>query len=188
MPPVVVVMFVKNRQVSRLSARRRSIGLEGRTATRRDQRCSWRGSETKSRTRSWSMTTSMNAASPGKPSESSPTRAASSRDRVLGRRGTTRADGQTTEEFDPGSARTLAAWLKHASRTRKPLRGQVEWRKGEEYVPTYPQVGDSPGKPGLIPDVVPAVKRRDQRLRSPGEWGTSYQVVGEVTAHQAVDG
>ncbi len=27
MPPVVVVMFVKNRQVSRLSARRRSNGL-----------------------------------------------------------------------------------------------------------------------------------------------------------------
>ena len=185
-------MFVKNRQVSRLPARRRSIGLKGRTATRRDQRCSWRGSETKSRTRSrtrsWSMITPMNTASPGKPSESSPTRAASSRDRVLGRGGTTRADGQATEEFDPGSARTLAAWLKHASRTRKPLRGQVEWRKGEEYVPTYPQVGDSPGKPGLIPDVVPAPKSGDQRLRSPGEWGTSYQVVGEVTAHQAYDG
>jgi len=26
------------------------------------------------------------------------------------------------EEFDPGSARTLAAWLKHASRARRLLR------------------------------------------------------------------
>ncbi len=35
------------------------------------------------------------------------------------------------EEFDPGSARTLAAWLRHASRARKHLRVQVERRKGE---------------------------------------------------------
>ncbi len=27
----------------------------------------------------------------------------------------------------------------------------------------------------------------DQRLRPPEEWGTSYQVVGEVKAHQALD-
>ncbi len=34
------------------------------------------------------------------------------------------------------------------------LREHIKWRKGEEYVPTYPEVGDSPGKPGVIPDVV----------------------------------
>ena len=66
----------------------------------------------------------------------------------------------------------------------KPLRGCIKWRKGEEYVSTYPKVGDSPGKLGVIPDVV----LRDQRLRSPRERGTAYQVVGEVTAHQAEDG
>ncbi len=66
----------------------------------------------------------------------------------------------------------------------KPLRGCIKWRKGEEYVPTYPQVEDSPEKFGVILDVV----LRDQRLRSPEERGTPYQVVGEVTAHQASDG
>ena len=68
----------------------------------------------------------------------------------------------------------------------KPLRGHIKWRKGEEYVPTYPEAGDSPGKPGVIPD---AVRRKaNQKPRPPWERGTSYQVVGEVTAHQAEDG
>lgn len=31
-------------------------------------------------------------------------------------------------EFDPGSERTLAAWIRHASRT---LVAILEWRKGE---------------------------------------------------------
>ena len=35
-----------------------------------------------------------------------------------------------TGEFDPGSERTLAAGLTHASRTRKGLRPPVEWRTG----------------------------------------------------------
>ena len=70
----------------------------------------------------------------------------------------------------------------------KPLRGCIKWRKGEEYVPTYPQVEDSPEKFGVILDVVPHLIVRDQRLRSPEERGTPYQVVGEVTAHQAKDG
>ena len=34
-------------------------------------------------------------------------------------------------EFDPGSGRTLAASLTHASRTRKHLRVLVKWRTGE---------------------------------------------------------
>ena len=34
-------------------------------------------------------------------------------------------------EFDPGSERTLAACLTHASRTRKFLRKRVKWRTGE---------------------------------------------------------
>ena len=42
------------------------------------------------------------------------------------------------EEFDPGSARTLAAWLKHASRTMKAPSGVHEVAKGlgiHSYVP-----------------------------------------------------
>ena len=35
-------------------------------------------------------------------------------------------------EFDPGSGRTLAACLTHASRTERPLlAGVLEWRTGE---------------------------------------------------------
>ena len=34
-------------------------------------------------------------------------------------------------EFDPGSGRTLAAGLTHASRTRTSLRALVKWRTGE---------------------------------------------------------
>ena len=34
-------------------------------------------------------------------------------------------------EFDPGSERTLAAWIRHASRTRKGSNTRVKWRTGE---------------------------------------------------------
>ncbi len=52
-----------------------------------------------------------------------------------------------TGEFDPGSERTLAAGLTHASRTR--LRPSGE-RVSNTWV-TCPLEGDNPGKPGLIP-------------------------------------
>ena len=45
-------------------------------------------------------------------------------------------------EFDPGSGRTLAACLTHASRTGPPLWGWVEWRTGEYHVSNLPS---SPG-------------------------------------------
>ena len=46
-------------------------------------------------------------------------------------------------EFDPGSGRTLAACLTHASRTGPSLfRGRVEWRTGEYHVSNLPS---SPG-------------------------------------------
>ena len=38
-------------------------------------------------------------------------------------------------EFDPGSERTLAAWIRHASRTLVAIQ---EWRKGEEQVSKLP--------------------------------------------------
>ena len=34
-------------------------------------------------------------------------------------------------EFDPGSERTLAAWIRHASRTQFLAFSETEWRKGE---------------------------------------------------------
>src|SRR5262245_44564272 len=43
-------------------------------------------------------------------------------------------------EFDPGSGRTLAARLKHASRTRNPeLAPGGKWRTGEEHVRNLPR-------------------------------------------------
>ena len=45
-------------------------------------------------------------------------------------------------EFDPGSGRTLAACLTHASRTGPLLWGRVEWRTGEYHVSNLPS---SPG-------------------------------------------
>ena len=52
------------------------------------------------------------------------------------------------EEFDPGSGRTLAACLMHASRTV--VFGR-QWRTAEEHVGTCPRVGDNAPKGTLIP-------------------------------------
>ena len=54
-----------------------------------------------------------------------------------------RAPDMNHGEFDPGSERTLAARLKHASRTaRQRLAAVLEWRTGEE------RVGDAPSGRG----------------------------------------
>ena len=55
-------------------------------------------------------------------------------------------------EFDPGSGRTLAACLTHASRTERPFR---RYSSGERVSNTWvicPALWDKPGKLGLIPD------------------------------------
>jgi hypothetical protein len=55
-------------------------------------------------------------------------------------------------EFDPGSGRTLAACLTHASRTERPFRG---YSSGERVSNTWvicPALRDKLGKLGLIPD------------------------------------
>ena len=57
-------------------------------------------------------------------------------------------------EFDPGSERTLAAWLRHASRTSlfcRKVRQTSGERESTKQV-TYPGHRDSPSKDGLIPD------------------------------------
>ena len=63
-------------------------------------------------------------------------------------------------EFDPGSERTLAAWIRHASRTgscRRILRVKTTCESGELVSNTWvicPEVRDSPPKGGVIPDVI----------------------------------
>ncbi len=56
---------------------------------------------------------------------------------------------------------------------------------------TYPQVGDNPGKLGLIPNVVVPCMRNGLKvgiLRNLplGEGPAYHQLVGEVTAHQGL--
>ena len=100
-------------------------------------------------------------------------------------------DHNSYGEFDPGSERTLAACLTHASRARKGT--SVPEYSGERVSNTwviYPQGGNNPGKPGLIPDKTTEGNFRGQReLRPPPEdEPAAYQLVGEVTAHQGEDG
>jgi hypothetical protein len=55
-------------------------------------------------------------------------------------------------EFDPGSGRTLAACLTHASRAERPLRGHSSGERVSNTWVTCPWLRDNPGKPRLIPD------------------------------------
>ena len=57
-------------------------------------------------------------------------------------------------EFDPGSGRTLAACLTHASRTERPTTFGGGYSSGERVSNTWvicPALWDKPGKLGLIP-------------------------------------
>ena len=56
-------------------------------------------------------------------------------------------------EFDPGSGRTLAACLTHASRTERPLRGYSSGERVSNTCVICPELWDKPGKLGLIPDM-----------------------------------
>src|SRR5215813_6413322 len=55
-------------------------------------------------------------------------------------------------EFDPGSGRTLAACLTHASRTGTCFRVCVSGERVSNTWVTCPVLWDKPGKLGLIPD------------------------------------
>ena len=57
-------------------------------------------------------------------------------------------------EFDPGSGRTLAACLTHASRAVRPLRGYTSGERVSNTWVTCLELRDKPGKPGLIPDMI----------------------------------
>src|SRR5262245_66535835 len=55
-------------------------------------------------------------------------------------------------EFDPGSGRTLAACLTHASRTERPLRGCSSGERVSNTWVICPALWDKPGKLGIITD------------------------------------
>ncbi len=57
-----------------------------------------------------------------------------------------------TGEFDPGSERTLAACLRHASRTERHLRVYSSGARVSNAWIICPQVWDNSGKLELIPD------------------------------------
>ena len=97
--------------------------------------------------------------------------------------GVVEARGASDEEFDPGSGRTLAACLMHASRTDHPL-GGGEWRTAEEHVGMYHRVGDNVPKGVLSPHTL----REKERGNPPAAQPATHQVVGGVTASQAGDG
>ena len=56
-------------------------------------------------------------------------------------------------EFDPGSGRTLAACLTHASRTERPACGYSSGERVSNTWATCPQLWDNSGKPVLILDI-----------------------------------
>ena len=91
-------------------------------------------------------------------------------------------------EFDPGSGRTLAACLTHASRAVRPFRGYTSGERVSNTWVTCPQLWDKPGKPGLIPDIHFASHGVLWKVFSAGDGPAAYQLVGGVMAYQGDDG
>ena len=91
-------------------------------------------------------------------------------------------------EFDPGSGRTLAACLTHASRAVRPLRGYTSGERVSNTWVTCPSLWDKPGKLGLIPDIHIFSHGVVWKVLSVGDGPAAYQLVGEVVAHQGDDG
>jgi hypothetical protein len=91
-------------------------------------------------------------------------------------------------EFDPGSGRTLAACLTHASRTLKRFR---VWMSGERVSNTWvicPALWDKPWKRGLIPDRTCCCMVVCGKLFVVWDEPAAYQLVGAVMAYQGDDG
>src|SRR5262249_32290050 len=97
-------------------------------------------------------------------------------------------------EFDPGSERTLAAYLTHASRTRivgVAIHRRFEWGTGGENVgkpplrPGYPLAKEA--NTGYVPRDARSGEERWRKLPLL-EGLAAYQLVGEVMAHQGYDG
>lgn len=93
--------------------------------------------------------------------------------------------------FDPGSGLTLAACLRHASRTGcyfVAIQNSASGERVSNTKATYLRVEHNPEKSVLILHMLTARKCREERLRSLREGLSAYQLVGEITAHQGYDG
>ncbi len=91
-------------------------------------------------------------------------------------------------EFDPGSGRTLAACLTHASRAVRPFRGYTSGERVSNTWVTCPQLWDKPGKLGLIPDMTPHRMVWGGKPCAAEDGPAAYQLVGGVVAYQGDDG
>ena len=96
-------------------------------------------------------------------------------------------------EFDPGSGRTLAACLTHASRAVRPFRGYTSGERVSNTWVTCLQLWDKPGKLGLIPDMTQGCMVLGGKLcpfgdAVVGDGPAAYQLVGGVMAYQGFDG
>ncbi len=91
-------------------------------------------------------------------------------------------------EFDPGSGRTLAACLTHASRTMNHLRVGISGERVSNTWAICPALWDKPWKRGLIPDTEPLGHPGGSKAPAVQDEPAAYQLVGEVMAHQGDDG
>src|SRR4051812_44814406 len=92
-------------------------------------------------------------------------------------------------EFDPGSGRTLAACLTHASRTRRPSsEGRSSGERVSNTWATCPRLRDNSKKLVLIPDVTADRMVWWWKDSSAGDGPAAYQLVGGVMAYQGDDG
>ena len=87
-------------------------------------------------------------------------------------------------EFDPGSGWTLAACLRHASRTVLRDSG----RRVRKTVVTYPRVVNNSSKDGLIHDSLIKTYVFMSKAFTLWEGPLFYQLVGKVMAYQGYDG
>ena len=91
-------------------------------------------------------------------------------------------------EFDPGSGRTLAACLTHASRAMNHLRVGISGERVSNTWATCPQLWDNSKKLGLIPDMTADRMVWWWKDLSAGDGPAAYQLVGGVVAYQGDDG
>ena len=91
-------------------------------------------------------------------------------------------------EFDPGSGRTLAACLTHASRTVNSACGGISGERVSNTWATCPQLWDNSKKLGLIPDMTADRMVWWWKDLSAGDGPAAYQLVGGVVAYQGDDG
>jgi hypothetical protein len=91
-------------------------------------------------------------------------------------------------EFDPGSGRTLAACLTHASRTVNSACGGISGERVSNTWATCPRLWDNSKKLGLIPDMTADRMVWWWKDLSAGDGPAAYQLVGGVVAYQGDDG